>query len=120
MKNINVFVNAGGFTVTAWTWETSQAWGHEATILKDNQEMGRARVRYYNRTWEAWTYQSVIRSAIENIIDRKCEKLENEKRDQYGGRLPRGTKQEIRREVEARDDIKAIMEAWRNFNKVEA
>ena len=30
-----------------------------------------AKCSYYNRTWEQWTYQSVLRQAIENMYKKK-------------------------------------------------
>lgn len=47
-------------------WETSNAWGHECHLLKNGSEMSKARARYYNRTWEKYTYQSVMFEAVDN------------------------------------------------------
>lgn len=47
-------------------WETSRAWGHECHLLKNGIEMSMARARHYNRTWEKYTYQSVMHSAVYN------------------------------------------------------
>lgn len=47
-------------------WETSNAWGHECHLLKNGSEMAKARARYYNRTWEKYTYQSVMLEAVYN------------------------------------------------------
>lgn len=47
-------------------WETSNAWGHECHLLKNGSEISMARARYYNRTWEKYTYQSVMLEAVCN------------------------------------------------------
>jgi hypothetical protein len=57
------------YTIVAETYETSSAWGHKATLLKtlDDDttiELRSHKIRYYNRTWESYQYQSVIRGLL--------------------------------------------------------
>ena len=58
------------YEFVCWYWETSNAWGHECRLCKTGEmagfELSKARVRYYNRTWEAYTFQSVMYEALEN------------------------------------------------------
>ena len=43
--------------------------GHEVTLYKnDYAKIGQAKIRYYNRTWESYQYQSAIKSVIYNAI----------------------------------------------------
>lgn len=93
---------AGRFSFICWSWETSQAWGHEVRLLKDGREVARERVRYYNRTWEVYQYQSAMAGAVYNYGREKLERLLEEKRETYGGRLPRGERQNC--EAIIRDD----------------
>lgn len=59
-------------------WETSQAWGHKVTMLKNGVEYQTNRVRYYNRTWEMWTYQTAICGAIYKEIEEREKRLIND------------------------------------------
>lgn len=52
------------------TWETSTAWGHSTTLLVDGIEQATRRVRYYNRTWECYRYQTCMMGCISSLIDR--------------------------------------------------
>lgn len=58
----------GELDITARSWETRYSWGHEATISANCMEVARSRIRYYNRTWETYRYQSVLHCAIHAYV----------------------------------------------------
>ena len=62
-------INGVKFTLVCESWCTRYSWGHEVTLYKnDYAKIGRAKIRYYNRTWESYQYQSAIKSVIYNAI----------------------------------------------------
>ena len=62
-------INGVKFTLVCETWQTKTSWGHEVTLYKNNVlKVGHVKVRYYNRTWEKYIYQSAIKSVIFNAI----------------------------------------------------
>lgn len=56
------------FKVVCDTYSKSNSWGHTAVVFKDDYELSRSKIRYYNRTWECYTYQSVILDALYDAI----------------------------------------------------
>lgn len=46
--------------VKAETYQTRYSWGHKAWLYLNEQEIAEAKIRYYNRTWEAWDFATVI------------------------------------------------------------
>ena len=45
-------INGVKFTLVCESWSTRNSWGHEVTLYKnDYAKIGRAKIRYYNRTW---------------------------------------------------------------------
>ena len=65
----NKEINGVKFTLVCESWRTRYSWGHEVTLYKnDFVKIGRAKIRYYNRTWESYQYQSAIKSVIYNAI----------------------------------------------------
>lgn len=52
------------------TWETRYSWGHETTLFIDNEEINTSKCRYYNRTWECYQYQSIMKNCLYNYMDR--------------------------------------------------
>ena len=50
-------------------WETSRAWGHKSTLIAPWGEVESRKVKYLNRTWESYTYQTCMSSLIETILE---------------------------------------------------
>ena len=66
----NKEINGVKFTLVCESWCTRNSWGHEVTLYKnDYAKIGRAKIRYYNRTWESYKYQSAIHFVISQAIN---------------------------------------------------
>ena len=63
------------YKIVAESWETYNSWGHKATLFKGDYELTKSRIRYLNRTWECYQYQSVILDAIYEAIKRRQSRL---------------------------------------------
>ena len=50
-------------------WETSRAWGHKSTLIAPWGEVESRKVKYINRTWERYTYQSCMSGLIDTILE---------------------------------------------------
>lgn len=71
----NKEINGVKFTFVCESWTNRNGWGHKVTLYKNNVlEIGTCKVRYYNRTWECYLYQSAIRSVIRNVINELTER----------------------------------------------
>ena len=115
--SIKKFENAGDhYDFVCWYWETSNAWGHEVRLVKNTIELAKAKIRYYNRTWEAYTFQSTIGEAIYNYkkaelqryIDdykfkNKLKGYDLEAHEEFEKPLPRGMKKQLTEEFEKQD-----------------
>lgn len=67
----NKEINGVKFTFVCESWNTKNSWGHEVTLYKnDTLKVGRVKIRYYNRTWECYQYQSAIKAVIFETIER--------------------------------------------------
>ena len=65
----NKEINGVKFTLVCESWRTRNSWGHEVTLYKnDTLKVGRVKIRYYNRTWESYQYQTAIKSVIYEAI----------------------------------------------------
>jgi predicted transcriptional regulator len=56
--------------------KTRNGFRHEATVFKNNYEVGFAKVNYLNRTWESYPFQTVMLKAVD-----KSELTPTEKED---------------------------------------
>ena len=66
IKNINGVY----FTIYCNTWKTCNSWGHEVTLYQGTNQIGRIKLRYYNRTWETYLFRTAIQKVIMEAVDR--------------------------------------------------
>lgn len=116
------------YEFVCWWWETGNAWGHEVRLVKTGKaggcELGKARVRYYNRTWEKYTFQSAMFSALADYKKSELAKfLEDYKYNnglkgydmdnhlEWEKPFPKGVKKQVIEEFEA----KPIWEELENY-----
>lgn len=67
----NKEINGVKFTLVCESWNTRNSWGHEVTLYKNETfKVGRAKIRYYNRTWESYQYQSAIKNVIIDVLEK--------------------------------------------------
>lgn len=65
----NKVINGVTFTFVCESWRTRTSWGHEVTLYKNNTfKVASTKIRYYNRTWESYLYQSAIKNVIIDAI----------------------------------------------------
>lgn len=56
---------------------------HETRLFKDGRLIGERKVQYYNRTWERYRYQTVMRGLISGLIDSYEEEFKNRWKDKH-------------------------------------
>lgn len=101
MKILYNEVNGNKYTFVCEYWETSRAWGHKVTMFKNLYEWNNHKIRYYNRTWECYPYQSCILGVIRKTIQEEQEKaINNYKYANNVKRLTKEQKEEIYKGVE--------------------
>ena len=71
-----VTVNHGKITIYCHVYETPKTWGHEATAYRDDRideqiDGTRAKIVYYNRTWEAFKFESLLYKIAEILFPNK-------------------------------------------------
>lgn len=109
--------NYGNFKIYAHTYETQYNWGHVCAIV-DNatyNTISSAKAVYYNRTWERYQYQSVILSAIRNLIDYHKNTLYNNYRITTGKK--RLTQQEKDTIIKNDNSLKTYNDMYNYFDK---
>ena len=80
----SVDFNGVNYSVLGESWETRNSWGHTAYLLRNGDEISRARVRYYNRTWESYRYQSAGLQAVDVARDAAVARALEDYRERTG------------------------------------
>ena len=42
---------------------------HESTLFRNGRMIGQNKIQYYNRTWECYTYQSVMKGLVHELLE---------------------------------------------------
>ena len=67
MKTKVISLNGDMFTFICWSRSVSGGFRHLCALLKNDVEVASESVRYYNRTWEAYTFQTVMLKCARKI-----------------------------------------------------
>ena len=98
-------------------WETSRAWGHKSTLLAPWGEVASHKVRYYNRTWESYRYQTCMGQLLANILESNQKSYITEYKEKNNiSRLLDDKKAEVIKEWEQKEYIKDLMEIKERIN----
>ena len=57
------------------SWSNSNGWGHKTTVIRNGYDFEPHKVRYYNRTWEMYTYQTCMSGAVETIYENELSRF---------------------------------------------
>ena len=99
-------------------WETSNSWGHKSTLIALWGEVESKKVRYYNRTWESYTYQYCMRYLLGTILENNLKSYITQVKEIRGiTRLSKKIRAELEQEWNNREyiqDLKEIKERIEN------
>lgn len=102
------------FSLVCQYRDRSGAWGHEAVLLFNNHEQERQKTRYYNRTWERWTFETAGKNVIYKAIE-QCEKRAKSNL-KYFDKKKRVTKKDIEKYLENDNYYKGLFDFYKAFN----
>lgn len=70
------------FKIVAYSYDTRSSWGHKAELIENNDyTLNTYKIRYYNRTWECYQYQSVIKSVLYDYMTQLIDDYINDYKD---------------------------------------
>lgn len=80
---------------------------HDSVLFKGGYELARVSLQYYNRTWECYTYQTSMRSAVNQVLDARIERIKDEfKRANNIKRLTEKTKEQLQAVIDSDEQVK--------------
>lgn len=112
MEIIKKIINNNTYTFVCETWTTARAWGHSVTMFRNNIEYTFRQIRYYNRTWESYEYQSCMLKCVNSIIDEEKEFIFNEYKQKHNKkRLTQEQKDELTNNSKIIQELKELKKA---------
>ena len=89
---------------------------HETRLFKNDYEIGKYSCQYYNRTWESYTYQSVMLGCVNSIIEeRKRDFVDSYKRENNITRLLKSKREIVEKEFLELEDIKELQTVYKEL-----
>ena len=72
-------LNGEDVLINCWTYSYSSGWGHRACLVYVGDRFINAekRITYYNRTWEAFKYESMLKKMIYTYFNKADQKFLN-------------------------------------------
>lgn len=72
-------LNGEDVLINCWTYSYSRGWGHRACLVYVGDRFINAekRITYYNRTWEAFKYESMLNKMIYTYFNKADQKFLN-------------------------------------------
>ena len=105
------------YNIVNETWETSRAWGHKSTLIAPWGEVESHKVRYYNRTWERYTYESCMSGLINTILEDNLKSYITQYKEKNGiTRLTSLQKDMIKAEWQEKEYTQELMEIKERIN----
>ena len=93
------------------SWSTSRNWGHKTNVIVNGYDYGEYKVKYYNRTWEMYHFQSCMRGAIAKVMRYNITRyLENYKYTNNITRFKKGQREELIKEYKESNDLMLDLE----------
>ena len=93
------------------SWSTSRNWGHKTNVIVNGYDYGTYKVRYCNRTWEMYHFQSCMRGAIAKVMRYNITRyLENYKYTNNITRFKKGQREELIKEYKESNDLMLDLE----------
>ena len=94
-------INGNRWELVNEYWENYNGWGHKTTIIRNGYDYESHKVRYYNRTWECYCFQSCMYGAVNEIRKMELSRfIENYKEKNNIVRFKKGEKEKVIEEFE--------------------
>ena len=105
------------YNIVNETWETSRAWGHKSTLVAPWGEVESRKVKYINRTWERYTYESCMSGLINTILEDNLKSYITQYKEKNGiARLTSLQKDIIKAEWQEKEYTQELMEIKERIN----
>ena len=106
--------NGRDYSIVADGWSNSRSWGHIATLVINNMlEVEEVKIRYYNRTWEVYQFQSVMQSVMSKYINKiSIEAIKDYKTKHNIKRMSKDAKEDV---ILKDDEVQELMKIYKTL-----
>lgn len=97
---------------------TRSGFAHDTTLFIDGYRRAEATCHYLNRTWECYTYQTVMKEAVYELIAREKEIVKDTfKRAKGYQKLTKARQQELEEVYKTNEELKFLNAIYAKLNR---
>lgn len=118
MEIRKIKVNGREYQFVNSSRNTRTGFAHDTTLFIDGREYGRATAIYYNRTWECYQYQTVMKRCIDEMIENNYKDyVEMYKADNDIKRLTAEKREQMETEFYKQKEIKELQKVYKALDE---
>lgn len=84
MREITKIINGNEYIFINSYRKNRSGFVHESELKKNGQNIGKNKCQYYNRTWEVYTYQTVMQGIVYNLMKEFTESFKDLWKEKHG------------------------------------
>lgn len=84
MREITKIINGNEYIFINSSRGNRSGFVHESELIKNGWTIGKNKCQYYNRTWEAYTYQSVMKGLVYGLIEDFTKAFKDSWKEKHG------------------------------------
>ena len=116
MKILNKKINKNKYTFINEGWSNSNGWGHRSVLFKNNYQIAENKIRYINRTWEQYEFQSCMQGCVYPLIEnRKSELKERFKEEKNITKLTQKYEKEFNKYLKQDSELKELEKLYHSL-----
>lgn len=113
MELRKIIINNNEYLFTNEFASNRMGFRHITRLFKNDYEIGKYSCQYYNRTWESYDYQSVMRGCINDIIDKALKLFISEYKEKNNvTRLTKEKRELVEKNFYNNEDIKELKQVY--------
>ena len=113
MDMIKKNVGNAEFTFVLNSRSNRSGFVHECELFCGYKKIAQDKAQYYNRTWEAYRYQTVMLCAVNKAIQAaKADIIDEQKRINGWRQLSKSRKEAVKKIIDENDGIKVLRELY--------
>ena len=118
METFTRTINGNEYFFICRYHRTRIAFAHSATVYKNHFYIRSERVNYLNRTWESFTYQTVIKNAVWMMIQEVTNNLKTRFKNVHGYKVLTAIRREAfetwKNEQQEYKEVHALLESFKD------
>lgn len=116
MKILNKKINKNNYEFVNEGWCNSTGWGHRSVLFKNGHQISENKIKYLNRTWEQYEFQSCMYGCVYPLIEKRKSELKESFKEKKGiTKLTQKYEKEYAKYLKQDDELKELNKLYKSL-----